>query len=51
MKPTAGIDGCLEKRKSLDPARIEPQTIQAIASCYTDYTVPASEMLIFSIIF
>jgi len=45
------MDGCLENRKSLDPARIEPQTIQAIASCYTDYTVPASEVLLISIIF
>jgi len=51
MKPRAGMDGCLEKRKSLDPDRIEPQTVQAIASCYTDYNVPASEVLLFSIIF
>ena len=36
--PTAGLDGC---RKSRLVPGFDPQTFQPVASCYTDYGIPA----------
>jgi hypothetical protein len=38
VSPMAGLDGCGKCRPSLG---FDPQTIQPIASCYTDYAIPA----------
>jgi len=36
--PKAGRDGC---GKSRPPPGFDPQTVQPLASCYTDYAIPA----------
>ena len=38
--PRAGLDGC---RKSHPPLGFDPQTAQPVASCYTDYAIPACD--------
>ena len=38
VSPWAGLDGC---GKCRPPVGFDPQTIQSIASCDTDYAIPA----------
>ena len=40
--PKAGLDGC---GKSRPPLGSDPQTVQAVASRYTDYAIPAHNEL------
>jgi hypothetical protein len=40
--PRAGLDGL---RKISPPPGFDPWTVQPLASCYTDYAIPAHAML------
>ena len=42
MGPRAGLDGC---GKSRPPPGFDPQTVQPVASRYTDYIIPAHPTL------
>lgn len=48
MNCRAGMDGFWRRGNLLLLLGFEPQTVQAVASCYTDYTIPASKVLLFS---
>ena len=39
MGPGAGLDGC---GKSRPPPGFDPRTVQLVASCYTNYGIPAN---------
>jgi hypothetical protein len=39
--PKADLEGFWRRENPLPPPNIEPRIVQAVASRYTDYTVPA----------